>query len=233
MPIEIKTASNDSAEAQAVGIPQLKQEESFSTSLGLTAKLPEANITLTVDGYFIAIEDRVVLTGNFALSSDPNADAARFFANAIDTETRGVDVNISHRTTVLGDVSLTTDLAFAYAETKKVDDIHASPQLASQLNSYFGERDQYFLELAQPRVKANLSHSLKGDKWNAFIRNSYFGSVFNPDGVHQEFGAKVITDISFGFNVTEDLTFTVGSSNIFDVYPDRTPNNSVEKLNKW
>ena len=230
VPIEIKTASNDSAEAQAVGIPQLKQEESFSTSLGLTAKLPEANITLTVDGYFIAIEDRVVLTGNFALSSDPNADAARFFANAIDTETRGVDVNISHRTTVLGDVSLTTDLAFAYAETKKVDDIHASPQLASQLNSYFGERDQYFLELAQPRVKANLSHSLKGDKWNAFIRNSYFGSVFNPDGVHQEFGAKVITDISFGFNVTEDLTFTVGSSNIFDVYPDRTPNNSVENL---
>jgi iron complex outermembrane receptor protein len=222
-PIEILTASNDSPEAQAVGIPQLKQEESFSTSLGLTAKLPEANLTLTVDGYFIAIEDRVVLTGNFDLPSSTDANAARFFANAIDTETKGIDINVSHRTNILGNIGLTTDLAFAYAKTRKVDDIHASVELADQLDTYFGERETYFLEFATPRVKWNLSHTLKGENWTAFLRNSFFGSVFNPDGDHQEFGAKVLTDLSFGFDITENLTFTVGSSNIFDVYPDATP----------
>ncbi|MDC1355072.1 TonB-dependent receptor, partial [Polaribacter sp.] len=95
--------------------------------------------------------------------------------------------------------------------------------LADQLDTYFGERETYFLELASPRVKGNLSHSLKGDNWSVFLRNSYFGSVFNPDGAHQEFAGKVLTDLSFGFDVTENLTFTVGSSNIFDVYPDPTP----------
>ena len=222
-PVEVLTASNDSPEAQAVGIPQLTQEESFSTSFGVTAKIPEANLTLTVDAYFIAIEDRVTLTGNFNLPSSVDASKARFFANAIDTETTGVDVNISHRATILGNVALTTDLAFAYAKTEQVDDIHASVLLADQLDTYFGERETYFLELASPRVKGNLSHTLKGDNWSVFLRNSYFGSVFNPDGAHQEFAGKVLTDLSFGFDVTENLTFTVGSSNIFDVYPDPTP----------
>ncbi|MGB0879775.1 MAG: TonB-dependent receptor, partial [Polaribacter sp.] len=71
----------------------------------------------------------------------------------------------------------------------------------------------------------NLSHTFTGDKWTAFLRNSFFGSVFNPDGAHNEYGAKVLTDISFGFDVTDNLTFTIGSSNIFDVYPDKTPTN--------
>ena len=240
IPNEVGTFSNDSRIAKLLGIPQLKQEESFSASLGFTAKFPDANLTLTVDSYFIAIEDRVVLTGNFSrpdtggelqsLFDQANATRARFFSNAIDTETKGIDVNISHRTNILGDVSLTTDLAFAYAKTRKVDDIHASTQLASQLDTYFGEREQYFLEFATPRVKGNLSHSLQGDKWSAFLRNSFFGSVFNPDGLHQEYGSKVITDLSFGFDVTDQLSFTFGSSNIFDVYPDKTPNNSVENL---
>ena len=222
-PIEVLTASNDSPEAQAVGIPQLKQEESFSTSLGLTAKMPDLNLTLTVDTYFIAIEDRVTLTGNFNLPTSIDATKARFFANAIDTETRGVDINISHRTNVLGNVGFTTDFAFAYAKTEQVDDIHGSLELADQLDTYFGEREKYFLEYAQPRVKWNLSHTLKGDKWTAFLRNSFFGEVSNPDGDHQVFGGKVITDLSFGLEITENLTFTFGSSNVFDVYPDATP----------
>ena len=148
---------------------------------------------------------------------------ARFFANAIDTETTGVDVNISHRATILGNVALTTDLAFAYVKTEQVDDIHGSVLLADQLDTYFGSREMFFLELASPRLKWNLSHTLKGDNWSVFLRNSFFGDVTNPDGGNQVFGGKLLTDLSFGFDVTENLTFTVGSSNIFDVYPDPTP----------
>jgi len=108
-------------------------------------------------------------------------------------------------------------------KTEQVDDIHGSLELADQLDTYFGEREKYFLEYAQPRVKWNLSHTLKGDKWTAFLRNSFFGEVSNPDGDHQVFGGKVITDLSFGLEITENLTFTFGSSNVFDVYPDATP----------
>ena len=63
------TFSNDSRVAQELGIPQLKQEESASASIGFTATFPEANIKIAVDGYFIAIEDRVTLTDTFSASS--------------------------------------------------------------------------------------------------------------------------------------------------------------------
>jgi len=107
-PLEVGTFSNDSRAAQLLGIPKLKEETSRSLSVGFTAKIPDANISLTVDGYFIAIDDRVVYTGQFKgpgtnteldrLLSQANATAAAFFANAINTESKGIDVVITHNT---------------------------------------------------------------------------------------------------------------------------------------
>jgi len=233
VPFEVGTFSNDSQIAGALGIPQLKQEESFSASIGFTAKIPDANLSLTVDGFFTGIDDRVVLTGNFDIPSGiiTDAETARFFANAIDTETKGFDIVISHKATV-SDLRLSSDLAVTFARTQQVDEINSSSVLASQASTYFGERESYFLEFATPRFKANLGHVLQSDNWKLFVRNSYFGSVINPDttsdggpSFHPEFGGKIVTDLSFGYDFTENMTLTVGSSNIFDVYPDATPSN--------
>ncbi|NNK19653.1 MAG: TonB-dependent receptor, partial [Flavobacteriaceae bacterium] len=65
-PQEVGTFSNDSKAASLLGIPELKQEISKSVSLGLTSKIPSANLTVTVDGYFVKIDDRVVYTGQFS-----------------------------------------------------------------------------------------------------------------------------------------------------------------------
>jgi iron complex outermembrane receptor protein len=238
VPYEVGTFSNDSQIAGALGIPQLKQEESFSASFGVTAKIPDANLSLTVDGFFTGIDDRVVLTGNFDIPDGivTGAESARFFANAIDTETKGFDIVISHKASI-SDLSFSSDLAVTYAFTQRVDEINSSSVLASQAGTYFGERESYFLEKATPRIKANLGHMLRGDKWNFFLRNSFFGAVTNPDTtpsstindtavpIHPEFGAKVLTDMSFGYDVSENLTLTVGSSNIFNVFPDASPSN--------
>ncbi len=233
VPFEVGTFSNDSQIAGALGIPQLKQEESLSASIGFTAKIPDANLSLTVDGFFTAIDDRVVLTGNFDIPSGiiTDAETARFFANAIDTETKGFDIVISHKATI-SDLRFSSDLAVTFARTQQVDEINSSSVLASQASTYFGERESYFLEFATPRFKANLGHVLQSDNWKLFVRNSYFGSVINPDTTnnggadfHPEFGGKIVTDISFGYDFTENMTLTVGSSNIFDVYPDATPSN--------
>tara|TARA_B110000003_G_scaffold172618_1_gene172201 strand:+ start:43466 stop:46351 length:2886 start_codon:yes stop_codon:yes gene_type:complete len=234
VPYEVGTFSNDSQIAGALGIPQLKQEESFSASFGVTAKIPDANLTLTADAFFTGIDDRVVLTGNFDIPSGiiTDAESARFFSNAIDTETRGFDVVVSHKGNV-GELTLSSDLAVTFAYTQRVDEINASPELADQIGTYFGERESYFLEKATPRFKANLGHILQADKWKLFLRNSFFGAVTNPDTtispiipterIHPVFSEKVITDLSFGYDVSENMTLTVGSSNIFDIYPDKSP----------
>ena len=238
IPYEVGTFSNDSQIAGALGIPQLKQEESFSASFGFTAKIPNANLSLTVDGFFTGIDDRVVLTGNFDIPDGivTGAESARFFANAIDTETRGFDIVISHKETI-SDLSFSSDLAVTFAYTQRVDEINSSSVLASQAGTYFGERESYFLETATPRFKANLGHMLQGDKWKFFLRNSFFGSVINPDttlsatindtavAFHPEFAAKIVTDMSFGYDFTENMTLTIGSSNIFNKFPDLSPSN--------
>jgi len=235
-PIEVGTFSNDSRAAKLLGIPQLKEETSKSISVGFTTKMPEAHLTLTVDGYWVGIDDRVIYTGRFSgpgtgteldnLLSQANAGAAAFFANAIDTESKGLDVVITHDALLGDNAKLKTDLAATFSKTNRVGDIHASQVLinAGKVGTYFDEASRVYLEEAVPNTKINLSHSLTTDKFNIFLRNVYFGEVTeattNVDR-QQVFGTKVVTDLSFGYKVSESTTITVGANNLLDVEPDR------------
>ncbi|MBW7029209.1 TonB-dependent receptor, partial [Salmonella enterica subsp. enterica serovar Weltevreden] len=67
--LEVGTFSNDSKVASSLGIPSLKQETSKSASVGFTYKIPSAKLTLTADGYFIRIDNRILLTGQFTRSA--------------------------------------------------------------------------------------------------------------------------------------------------------------------
>jgi iron complex outermembrane receptor protein len=260
VPFEVGTFSNDSKAAELLGIPQLKQEESQSASIGFTAKIPEAKLTLTADAYIVKINDRVVLTDQFsrpggnptagtpaaqlnALFDSANATAATFFANAIDTESKGIDIVISHKATVGNGLTLKTDLSGTISNTQRVGAINASPILEAngQVNKYYSETSRIYLEEAVPRVKANLTNSLSVNKFDFFLRNVYFGEVTDPNTVdvngdgriegsiingqvveteHPVWGGKVITDLSVAFNFTESTKIVIGANNIFDIYPD-------------
>ncbi|PKD16189.1 TonB-dependent receptor [Salegentibacter salinarum] len=235
VPVEVGTFSNDSRAAQLLGIPELKEETSQSVSVGLTAKIPDANLTFTVDGYFVAIDDRVVYTRQFRgpgtgteldqLLSQANATAAAFFANAIDTESKGIDAVITHNAVFGENLQLKSDLAATFSKTKQVGNIQASPELerAGLVDTYFPEDSRIYLEEAVPRTKVNLSNSLVAGKFNFFLRNVYFGKVteaISDPLRQQEFDGKVITDLSVGFKATDVLTLTLGSNNIFDIYPE-------------
>lgn len=237
IPVEVGTFSNDSRAANLLGIPQLKEETSQSISVGFTAKMPDANLTLTVDGYFVAIDDRVVYTGQFRgpgtgteldnLLSQANASAASFFANAIDTESKGLDIVLTHKTDVGTNSRLKSDLSGTFSKTKKVGDIKASQVLedAGLVGTYFPEDSRIYLEEAVPRTKVNLTNNLTTGKFNIFLRNVWFGEVSeattNVDN-QQVYGSKLVTDLSFGYQASDNLTLTVGANNLLDVYPDRT-----------
>lgn len=268
VPFEVGTFSNASQPAKLLGIPQLKQENSRSVSAGFTATIPGAGLTITADGYLIGIDNRVVLTDQFSRPSNPagpaparlfpvgtpqrnlqdlfdqaNATAATFFANAIDTQTKGIDLVISHRTR-LGSMSLRTDLAGTISQTKQVGAIKASPILAEngQVNRYFSEASRIYLQEAVPRAKFTLGHSLTANKFDFFLRNVYFGKVTDPNTVdvngdgfvgaivvngqaveneHPIWGARVITDLSVGYAITPIVKLVIGANNIFDVYPGK------------
>ncbi len=234
-PQEVGTFSNDSKAANLLGIPELKQETSKSVSLGLTSRIPSANLTVTLDGYFVKIDDRVVYTGQFSgpgtgteldlLLRQANATAASFFANAIDTESKGLDLVITHDAVVADGWRLRSDLAGTFSKTKKVGDINASDVLrdAGLVDTYFPEDSRVYLEQAVPRTKVNLTNNLSSERWVFFLRNVFFGEVTEATTIvanQQDFGTKIVTDLSVGFKASEELTLTVGANNLLDVYPD-------------
>ena len=259
VPFEVSTFSNDSPAAKALGIPQLKQEESKSASIGFTAKIPEGNITLTADAYIVRIDDRVTLTDQFSRPSGTfaagtpqrelqlqfdlaGANAATFFANAISTESKGIDIIITHKLN-LGAIVIKSDLATTFSQTRQVGAIQGSPTLVAngQINRYFSEMSRIYLEEAIPRVKGNLTNSFTYKKFDFFLRNVYFGQVTDPNTAdvngdgrvegaiingqaveveHPIWGAKIITDLSVGFKITGAAKVVIGANNIFDIYPD-------------
>lgn len=232
VPFEVGTFSNTSRIARILGIPKLKEETSTSFSAGATALIPVANLSLTVDVYQIDIDDRVVLTGQFEpgnnaelqrLFAQANAERATFFANAIDTRSRGVDVVLSHNWLLSGNSRLHTNLAATFTKTEQVGDVKTSPQLEPLKSTYFDETSRIFLEEAVPRQKVNLSFNYTLGRFSAFLRNVYFGPVTeatNSPENQQEFEGKVVTDVSVGYELLNNLRLTIGSNNVFDIYPD-------------
>ncbi len=195
---------------------------------------------VTLDGYFIKIDDRIVITdlfqgSNAANASDvdkeifrllalANANRASFFANAINTETKGIDPVVSY-SRKLGPGNFRADLTGTLSKTERVGNIKASPKLVGKENIYFSESNRIFLEESVPRQKAGLTLTYGINKLNFFLRNVFFGEVTeatNIPATQQVYDSKIITDLSIGYKFTKSLRLTVGANNLLDVYPDET-----------
>lgn len=232
--IESGTFTNDSRVAALLGIPKLKQETSHSYSAGATSNL--GPLKLTVDGYYIRIDDRIVYTGQFSgnktgtpqeqeiynILRSANAQTARFFANAINTETKGIDVVITY-TAHPGKGHFKADLSGTFAKTSLVGPIHASAQLAGKESTYFDDASRIYLENSVPQTKANLTLNYTIQKWGIFLRNVYFGKVqeaTNTVANQDIYSGKVVTDLSVSYSFIPNLRLTIGANNLLDIYPD-------------
>ena len=216
--------TNDSDVAKAIGFDKLKEEKSVNASAGFTFK-PVDKLFITLDGYLIKVKDRIVITSQF---SDPSfaaydVESARFFANAVDTETKGVDLVVSYDW-ALGGGNLNINLAGNYTETKITKFNFPEKVLANHSqDEFFGPDQINIIESLSPKTKASLGLNYKINKFNFLVRNTYFGEVTRdgfPYGSVQKFAPKVVTDLSVGYDITKKVNFTIGANNLFDVFPD-------------
>ncbi|MDM1554117.1 TonB-dependent receptor [Chryseobacterium indologenes] len=223
--VTIQLASNDSDLASRLGIEQLKQETSVNGSAGFTFNT--GKFTATIDGYYISVKNRIVLTGNFSrddLPGDvqadyPYIDQAQFFSNAIDTRTKGVDIILSYSEN-LGSGKLTATLAGNYNDME-ITKVNTSPQLQGKEDVYLSTRERAFILASAPKTKINLNLNYKISKFNANVQLVRFDKVtlIGYDKAEQIYNPKVTTDISFGYEFSKNLNFTLGSKNIFNRYP--------------
>ena len=237
VPNEVGIFPNTSRIARILGIEELKEETSAGFTVGATAKIPSLNLKLSVDGYFVGIKDRVVLSGQFDDGGNPelaelfaqaNASKAAFFTNAVDTDTYGLDFVVENDMRIGSNMRLANTLSFTFSKTEVVGtNIPSAIENAGLSDTFFDETSRIYIESAVPTTKGSLTNNLSlGNQWNFYLRNTYFGEVEEATNnidplVNRTYGGKVITDLSVGYSLNDALRFTVGANNLLDIYPDK------------
>ncbi|SDS51315.1 iron complex outermembrane recepter protein [Gillisia sp. Hel1_33_143] len=230
--LDTQLSPNNSPVTASFGIGPLKEETALNASLGFTANF--GSFTSTIDGYYIKVKDRIVLTGNFDAPQIENVEAAQFFANGADTETYGLDIVLSHKAN-LGAGTLTSSFIGNFNDMSITD--VKNGMLDEQ--TFFGERDKAFLLASAPDSKLllNLKYDIKRFDvalglnrfsevklldFQTFEDVADYGSFENQiDAATDTYSAKITTDLNLGFKISDQLKLNVGSNNLFNVYPDQ------------
>lgn len=238
VPFEVGTFPVTSSAARALGAIDLEAEKSVNISGGVTFQ--RGNFSLTADYYDISITDRVVVSENFTGSGPGgtlqsflatqgvNATGGRYFTNAVDSRTTGIDI-IARYAVQVEDYTIRTTLGANITQTEITNkDEITTPAALAQYTSVplFGRVEQGRYEEGQPSSSVQSSISVSRDAWDVLIRVNRFGEyksyhTSNPD-LDQVYSEKFITDLEISREVATGTRFAVGVNNLFDVYPDRT-----------
>ncbi len=235
------TYNNESAIVRSLGVGALKEETSTNFTLGMAFK-PLPGWYASVDYYNIAVDDRVVYSSSITSSdestqvyqilADANITSLKFFANAVDTKTKGVDVVVDIPGVDLGPGGLDINVAANFNSTEIVGAIATPAPIAAAGVNLFDRKEQSRIETARPSQKITLGLSYHIRNLSAALNNTRFGEVTwrhaNGDATKdydattdQTFSAKVLTDLILNYQVNEMFGINLAVNNLLDVYPDK------------
>jgi iron complex outermembrane receptor protein len=253
VPFESLTMPVNSPQAQALGAQPLKPEQSSHLSGGVVWN-PVSAFEATLDLYRIKITDRVVLSGNFnqprvaELLRPFGANSGRFFTNAIDTVTKGVEATARYRfdlgsggglglsASYSGPLGADSDSANPYYATQIVGTIATPPQLAGLEATLFDRIERRRIECGQPKDNFRIGADVTKSRWSASLLSSRYGeycSFTASPADDQIYSAKWLTDLDVAYSHRR-FTAHVGVQNLFDEFPDlNTPVNSFNGIQTY
>ncbi|AIC20705.1 TonB-dependent receptor [Pseudomonas chlororaphis subsp. aureofaciens] len=234
---ESGTFAADSQVARLLGAEDLKAEKSRNYSLGLVLE-PLDNLTVTADLYHIDIRDRVSLSSNLVLNNTAidylkangvgniNYTSARYFTNATDTSTDGVDLVANYRYRLDNGIRWNSTVGYNYNHTK-VTDVKANPAILDQLGVNLVRVDRRerigLLGDTTPQHKLSLANDFNYGNWalhSNLVRYGEFTS-YQADKVNdQTFSAAWLLDLAVDYKL-QNWLFTLGGDNVTDKYPEK------------
>lgn len=208
-----------------VNIKPLEAEESTNFSAGLVYRTANG-FNSSLDIYRVDVNNRLSTSETYFVTESEAAQFSQlkipggesitqvnFYQNDFDTRTTGIDLVLGYTTTIDGNnLSLTS--SFNHNKTEVLN---------GSLVENETTRNRF--EKLLPQNTANLSANYDIARVSLMARVRYYGTWTdysgNSDGdVFQDFGAEFFTDISATYNLSDDITLSVGAENIFDSYPE-------------
>ncbi|MBV1900825.1 MAG: TonB-dependent receptor, partial [Kordiimonadaceae bacterium] len=201
---------------------------------------PTDEFSLTVDYYNIEIEDRIVLSSNLsgagieALLANTEANRARFFLNAINSRTQGVDVVATYSLDLNDWGQVRFNAGFNYSNND-VTDVIDPPSVLSGIgvdqDNLFSTNEFRRFEVGSPETKLNLGATWLMEELSVTARTVRYGETQDPStnpNRNEVIPSAWVTDLDIAYAVTENVTWSIGANNIFDVYPQATRDSVVD-----
>ncbi|MFA7261761.1 MAG: TonB-dependent receptor [Caulobacter sp.] len=241
VPFETGTFPSISPVGVILGGKPLEAETSTNYSAGLV--FHAAGFELTVDGYQINVDNRIVLSENltgsataavgttsriiYDLLSPYGSSAARFFINGVNTETKGIDVVARYRITsdTFGRFDLTAAANFNDLTVTRVPTTAAVSSLPVP-PALFSRQNIKRFEEGAPETKWVLQNDWSLGDLGATLRGVYYSDVLSPGtatATDASVGAHWIIDLEARYQIPGGPKLAVGADNLFDEYPDALP----------
>ncbi|MSU64680.1 MAG: hypothetical protein EXS38_00925 [Opitutus sp.] len=202
----------------------------------------------SVDFYQVEIDDRVVYSSNFndagtlaflRTQGFPAVGGARFFTNAVDSRTRGVDITARYIVNLGQDAKLTFTGGANYNQQKFVRISGTPAKLAAVTAIPLIDRIEVTrFEKGQPRNNFNFSVNYAAKGFTFLVREVRYGEVASTAVItdfsrDQVYAPKWVTDVDLGYRFNRHLSVNIGANNLFDQTPDKiiAPNNPSGFLN--
>ena len=237
VPYDIVTFRVTNPAAIALGAEPLRAEESTNFGLGLVLQ-PADGLYVTVDAYQIDIDDRIYLSENLTgpvgdyLAAEHGifgVQGGRYFTNALDTQTRGIDIIGSYNWALdTSNLGLTAGYNRNRTTIERIAPNPASLEAVAEqygvVLNRIGRVEQGRITKGTPSDKfflngiwtlGSFSVDATTTRWGEFTT---YGSAADGSG-DQTYGAEWTLDLAFNYRL-DRWTFTLGGDNVLDAYPD-------------
>jgi iron complex outermembrane recepter protein len=231
LPFDIVTFRVTNPAAIALGAEPLKPEKSDNLSLGLVLQ-PADRLYITIDAYRIKLEDRISLSENLTSAAVRNflnangflgVGGGRYFTNAIDTTTDGIDI-VGTYGWDLGEGTVDLTVGYNHNETE-IDRIAPNPAALAAIDPNalrFGRVEVGRFEVGAPKDKFLLGGVWKSGNWEFSGNATRYGEITIRNASpaqDQTFDAKWTLDLATTWSM-DRWRFTLGADNILDEYPE-------------
>ncbi len=225
--------------SQIFGAVPLQDETSTQFTFGLALQ-PSDAFTMTLDYYFIALDDRIWVSSNFDVGPAERAQlvaqgvpgaeqltTVRFFTNDMDTETSGIDL-VAHYNVDWSAGNTLLSLAVNVNDTEVTRRTDRQSDPANPDPVYFlSDGDVFALENGEPDFRANFTAMHRwSNRVSATLRGNWYGDYkFATPSLSQvqDMSGDVYWDLDVTWDASDAISVTLGGRNIFDAAPDPQP----------